>query len=89
MKRAYLIFLILTLPVTGITQTEVPFTLEDRDRLILVESQLQSLRMETRFVAVNDKFVSMESKFENRFATIEKMLQKNMPVLHRRNILRL
>ncbi len=45
---------------------EVPFTLEDRDRIMRTEVELKSLRkeMNAKFEAVNSKFDAIDSKFE-------------------------
>lgn len=63
--------------------TEVPFTLEDRDRIIKLEEKvdsnnekIESLRneMNAKFVGVDNRFDSMESRFdsiESRFDSME------------------
>ncbi len=63
-----LFFLNLTAGAFALVQ-EVPFTLDDRDRIMRTEEQLKSLRneMNTKFDAVDTRFESLESKFELNF----------------------
>ncbi len=64
-----ILLFLFALPFWGLAQTEVPYTLEDRDRLIRleervasVENQVQSLRneMNTRFESMEIRFASLE-----------------------------
>jgi len=45
---------------------EIPFTLDDRDRLIRTEKEVTSLRseMNARFESVDKRFVSVDKRFE-------------------------
>ena len=68
MKRVILsIITILYITLQGFTQSrEVPFTLDDRDRIIKTEQKVESLRNEmiTRFEAIDHKFEAMDNKIE-------------------------
>jgi hypothetical protein len=67
MKNLFVIFLFLSLATGAFAQVqEVPFTLDDRDRIMRTEEQLKSLRneMNAKFEAVDQRFETMESKFE-------------------------
>ena len=48
---------------------DVSFTLEDRDRLIKTE-----VKVEEGFKSINEKFASIESKFESKFESIQKQI---------------
>lgn len=55
---------------------EVPFTLDDRDRIMRTEEQLKSLRneMNARFEAVDQRFDAVNQRFDavdQRFETME------------------
>jgi len=45
---------------------EIPFTLDDRDRLIRTEQKIESVKIEmnARFEAVNKQFESVDKRFE-------------------------
>ena len=74
MKNLLLVvFLLQTLFIFGET-IEVPFTMDDRDRLIRNEAAIQSLRnemnsrfqgMEYRFDAIDTQFKSNQTQFES------------------------
>jgi phosphoglycerate-specific signal transduction histidine kinase len=81
MKNLFVIFLFLSLATGAFAQVQaVPFTLDDRDRIMRTEEQLkstnekiESLRNEInarfeavdqRFDAVDQRFETMESKFD-------------------------
>ena len=67
MKRIINILFIFILPFLTFAQTvEVPFTLEDRDRIMRTEQKVESLRNEmiARFEGINQKFEAIDSKFE-------------------------
>ena len=58
---------------------EVPFTLEDRDRLMRTEEKVESLRKEMnarfegidqRFAAIDQRFAAMESRIETLYGGI-------------------
>ena len=70
MKNLIVILFFLNLTVGAFAQVqEVPFTLDDRDRIMRTEEQLKSLRneMNAKFEAVDQRFESLESKFELNF----------------------
>ncbi len=73
MKQALFFILFIAL-LNGISaQTkEVPYTLDDRDRLIKVEAQVSSLRneMDTRFNAVNERIDSLRTELSSRIDTL-------------------
>ncbi len=84
MKNIVVILFFTSIILQGFTQTkEVPFTLDDRDRIIRTEQQIlttnekiTSLRneMNAKFEAINIKFDAMDSKFESidsRFEAID------------------
>ena len=79
MRKYLFIILFVSCSLTSFTQsTSVPFTLEDRDRIIRTEAKIEatnndlngkieSLRneMNTRFESMDTKFESMNTKFES------------------------
>ena len=70
MKNLIAILFFLNLTVGAFAQVqEVPFTLDDRDRIMRTEEQLKSLRneMNAKFDAVDQRFESLESNFESKF----------------------
>ena len=70
LKNLIVILFFLNLTVGAFAQVqEVPFTLDDRDRIMRTEEQLKSLRneMNAKFEAVDQRFESLESKFELNF----------------------
>ena len=80
MKQALFFILFIAL-LNGISaQTkEVPYTLDDRDRLIKVEAEVSSLRNEmnsrfeavdTRFNAVNERIDSLRTELSSRINTL-------------------
>lgn len=77
MKKIGIIILFSTLLLQGFSQsTAVPFTLEDRDRIMRTEEKVESLRneMNARFTGVDKKFEGIESKFvaiESRFDALD------------------
>jgi len=48
---------------------EIPFTLDDRDRLIRTEQKVESVKteMNARFEAVNNRFEAMDKRFDQLF----------------------
>ena len=59
-KQAFFLLLMLSLTFTAFSQVkEVPFTLDDRDRIIRTEEQVNSLRNE-----MNAKFEAVDQRFE-------------------------
>ncbi len=77
MKKPIWIVVFTALLIQGFSQsTEVPFTLEDRDRIMRTEEQIKSLRIEMnakfeavdhRFEAINQRFEAMDSKIGTLF----------------------
>ncbi len=77
MKRLFLIFVTCVLWFTGFGQTkEVPFTLDDRDRLIKVEERLNSIeeRINSMEKELNGKITSLRNEMNTRFEAIDKKL---------------
>ena len=69
MKKYLLLFVFISCYITIFSQSSaVPFTLEDRDRIIRTEQEIKSLRneMNTRFESLNTKFESIDTKFESQ-----------------------
>ncbi len=67
MKRLFFIIISLTLYGQLFSQSkEVPFTLDDRDRIMRTEVELKSLRneMNTKFDAIDSKFDAINRKFD-------------------------
>jgi len=66
MKNLIVLFLFTGLVLQGFAQSrEVPFTLDDRDRIMRTEEQVKSLRneMNTKFDAMETKMDAMNSQF--------------------------
>ena len=79
MKKTCLIILLFALTLSAFPQSQgVPFTLEDRDRIMRTEEKVQSLRneMNTKFEAMYSKFEAMDSKFESIDSKFEAMDSK-------------
>ncbi len=67
MKKLFTIIVIFLMVFQAMAQTrEVPFTLDDRDRIMRTEEQVKSLRneMNAKFEAVETKFEAVETKIE-------------------------
>jgi hypothetical protein len=67
----------------AIAQTrEVPFTLDDRDRIMRTEEQVKSLRneMNAKFEAVETKFEAVETKIEALETKIDAVKSKFEPL---------
>jgi hypothetical protein len=65
-----IVFFLLIFPILGIAETkEIPFTLEDRDRLIRTEQKIESVKteMNVRFEAVDKQFVRFRTEMNARF----------------------
>ena len=88
MTKYLLIFLFIFCYLTIFTQSRaVPFTLEDRDRIIRTEIEVKSLRneMNTRFESMNTKFESIDTKFESQqrqFDDIKEMFKAQNTLLY-------
>jgi hypothetical protein len=73
-----IVFFLLILPIIGIAETkEIPFTLDDRDRIIRTEQKVGSVKteMNARFTVVEKQFESVNQRFESvdkRFDAIDK-----------------
>jgi len=73
-----ILFFLLAMPSLCIAETkEIPFTLDDRDRIIRTEQKVESLKteMNQRFEGVNQRFEGVNQRFESinqRFEDIDK-----------------
>ena len=72
MKTAKKIFhtLLLLIPILVKAEVkEIPFTLDDRDRIIRTEQKVESVKTEiaTRFVAIDQRFDAMDKRFDQLF----------------------
>ena len=68
MKKYLMLIVFVSCSLAVFSQSSaVPFTLEDRDRIIRTEQEIKSLRneMNTRFESLNSKFESIDTKFES------------------------
>lgn len=77
MIRFIIIFFVLSSFVSLAQTKEIPFTLDDRDRIIKTELKVESLRneMNTRFEAVEMKIDAMEMKFDAKFENQQRQLE--------------
>ncbi|MDD2632999.1 MAG: hypothetical protein PHX39_10470 [Bacteroidales bacterium] len=67
MKNLLVILFFISLTAGAFAQVqEVPFTLDDRDRIMRTEEQVKSLRneMNAKFESVDQRFETVESKFD-------------------------
>jgi hypothetical protein len=65
-----ILFLLLLVPMIGAAQSqEIPFTLDDRDRIIRTEQKVDAVinEMNGRFEAVNQRFDAMDKRFDQLF----------------------
>ena len=65
-----IVFFLLTLPVIGLAETkEIPFTLDDRDRIIRTEQKVEAVKaeMSARFETVNKQFEAVDKRFDQLF----------------------
>ncbi|MEI6435042.1 MAG: hypothetical protein WCP32_09375 [Bacteroidota bacterium] len=65
-----IVFYLLMLPVIGMTETkEIPFTLDDRDRIIRTEQKVESVKteMNMRFEAMDKRFEAIDKRFDQLF----------------------
>jgi len=75
--KKIIVFLFLSIPVLVKAETkEIPFTLDDRDRIIRTEQEVKSLKTEMtvrfeavdkRFESVNQRFDAMDKRFDQLF----------------------
>ncbi|NCA86234.1 MAG: hypothetical protein EOM83_11780, partial [Clostridia bacterium] len=80
MKKLTILLFFASLVLQGFAQTrEVPFNLDDRDRIMRTEEQLkatnekiESLRneMNSRFEAIDSKFEAIDSKMDSKFEAV-------------------
>jgi hypothetical protein len=64
------LFFLLWLPTLGLAEIkEIPFTLDDRDRIIRTEQKVESVKteMNARFEAVNQRFDAVDKRFDQLF----------------------
>jgi hypothetical protein len=65
-----ILFFLLAMPIIGIAETkEIPFTLDDRDRIIRTEQKVESVKteMNARFETVNQHFTAVDQRFDQLF----------------------
>lgn len=57
---------------------EIPFTLDDRDRIMRTEQMVQSLRndMTTRFESMDERFESVDKQFDSIYKQFESVNQR-------------
>ena len=66
------VLIMLLLPSAGIAETkEIPFTLDDRDRIIRTEQKVESLRTEMN-TKIDTKIDGLRSEMNARFESIDK-----------------
>ena len=68
-------FLLLILPMIVKAETkEIPFTLDDRDRIMRTEQKVESLKteMNSRFESVDKQFNVLRAEMNARFESIDK-----------------
>ena len=81
MKQIIIIGLLILAGFPLLAQSrEVPFTLEDRDRLMRTEEKVESLRkeMNARFEGIDQRFEGIDQRFEaidQRFAALESKIE--------------
>ena len=64
----FILFLLLVMPAMCMAETkEIPFTLDDRDRIIRTEQKVESLKNEinARFETVDKRFESIDQRFDS------------------------
>jgi predicted PurR-regulated permease PerM len=74
-KLVFFLIIILSATFSAFSQVkEVPFTLDDRDRIIRTEEQLNSLRneMNARFEASDVKIESIRNEMKSGFEAVDK-----------------
>jgi len=65
-----IVFFILVMPVIGVAEVkEIPFTLDDRDRIIRTEQKVESVKTEIniRFEGVDRRFDGIDKRFDQLF----------------------
>ena len=72
-----IVFFLLSLPVIGLAETkEIPFTLDDRDRIIRTEQKVEAVKseMNARFETVNKQFEAVDKRFDQLFSFLWAMI---------------
>lgn len=65
-NQKIILFFLLLMPVMGMAESkEIPFTLDDRDRIIRTEQQVEAINK--RFEAVDQRFDAMDKRFDQLF----------------------
>ncbi|MDW8296086.1 MAG: hypothetical protein RMJ97_04305 [Raineya sp.] len=82
MKNICLIFVFL-ISYSVSAQQSVPFTLEDRDRLIKIEQRLDDMekRFNQRFEQIDKRFEELRNDMNARFEQIDKRFEQQMNFL--------
>jgi predicted PurR-regulated permease PerM len=73
MKKIIILLFFASLVLQGFAQTrEVPFTLDDRDRIMRTEEQIKATneKIESLRNEMNSKFEGMDSKMDSKFEAI-------------------
>ena len=79
LTKRLIVSLIIMLCISPIAVAgEVPFTLEDRDRLTRIEARLESLEssMEKRFDQVDIRFTELREDMNKRFEQVDKRFEQ-------------
>lgn len=79
MKKIALIFMVLLVGKSTFSQREIPFTQDDRDRIIRTEIKLEELskRSEIQYQSIQIQFEGVDKRFESidkRFENIENQI---------------
>ena len=71
-KLLYILIFLLCFVVAKSQTKDIPYTLDDRDRLIRVEEQIKSMnvKMDTKFEAMDAKFEAMDDKINKLYTLI-------------------
>ena len=74
-KLLYILIFLLYFVVAKSQTKDIPYTLDDRDRLIRVEEQIKSMnvKIDAKFEEMNAKFVTIDTKFEAMDNKINKL----------------
>jgi len=75
LKRACLILVFVLILSDNVFAKEVPYTLEDRDRLIRVEAEIKEMnkRFEQRFEQIDKRFEDFNKRFESLERQIDRL----------------
>ena len=72
-NQKIILFFLLLMPVMGMAESkEIPFTLDDRDRIIRTEQQVEAINkrfeaVDQRFETVDQRFDAMDKRFDQLF----------------------